>query len=271
LNIWIFTTKNKRKIMEKPVISLFGASIRPHLCLHAYESVKQATVLPFELIFCGPAAPTFVLPENLRYIKTENIKPIQCWQIAVMQTSGEVISIVADDLIYTPHAWDEAYALYQSKQNYKAMVSLRTFYGGIDQSYTTRFPGRGSDVGGRRNVLLPTGITLMSKRFFLELGGFDRSFIQCDANYDFFARAYCAGAEFLWSETARTYEDVEWARGTHGTCSGGWTTLDWARMEHLWYPGGGGLLEARSEPFDPYVMDDSITKVSQGATHPRWV
>ena len=105
------------------------------------------------------------------------------------------------------------------------------------------------------------------------MGGYDRSFLFADSNFDFFLRAYReAGAEFLWTKDGYADEDVSWATGTHGIYyDGQLDQMDIDRLSQLWYPGGGPLLEKRTAPFDPFIMDDTIYTVSQGARHSKWV
>ncbi|MCK9428796.1 MAG: glycosyltransferase family 2 protein [Candidatus Omnitrophica bacterium] len=256
-------------IIIKPVLSLFGPSIRPHLWMHLYESVSQATTLPFEIIFCGPIAPTFDLPHNLIYIKTANIKLIQCWQIGAMHTKGDVISLVADDLIFSPGALDEAYSIYTQKNDYKAIIALRMFLRGADQTHTCKIP-RYVDTN-KRTMLIPGGLSLISRKFFMELGGFDKSFIYCDANFDLFIRAFYAGGSYFWCKEGHSDEDVGWAAKTYNTTWGHWGHQDTNLLKSLWSD-NDNLRETRSMPFESFVMDESIYQVSQGNNVPnKWV
>jgi len=256
---------------EKPVLSLIGPSIRTQLWTKFYETAKQATTLSFEIVFAGHVVPTFTLPDNFIYIQTEKIKPVQCWQIAAMRASGEVMTLAADDLIFSPNAFDEAYSLYSQKQNYKTIAALRMLLRGIDQTHTCVLP-RYNPPPDKNPLLVPGGLALFSRKLFLELGGYDRSFIHADSNFDFFLRAHSIGAEFVWTKNGNSDEDIAWAKGTHGIhYHGPWAQADINRLAQLWYPGGGPLLKERTEPFEPFVFDESIYKVSQGAKGEIWV
>jgi len=260
--------------MEKPVLSLIGPSIRTHLWPMFYEVVKQSTTLPFEIIFAGPSKITDSgMPDNFIYIQTSNIKPVQCWQIAATKARGEVIALVGDDLIFSPKCFDEAYSIYCQKQNYKAIIALRMLFRGVDQTWTCVFPRY--NPGPDKNPLLVPALAIVSKKFFSEMGGYDRSFLFADANFDFFLRAYHeSGAEFFWTKDGESDEDVGWAVGTHGINNYDGGVLEYSdinRLEQLWYPNNGPLLKERTAPLDPFIMDDTIYTISQGANHSKWI
>lgn len=257
--------------MKNPVLSLFGPSIRPNLWGLFYNSVEQATSLPFEIVFAGPPCRVKVkMPDNFTYIET-NVKPIQCWQITAIKCRGEVMTLVADDLVFTPGSLDEAYDLYLKSQNYKTIIALRMLLKGVDQTHTCVLP-RDSSHPNKNSLLVPGGLAILSRKLFLEVGGYDRSFLFSDANFDFFLRAHFEfNAEFMWANFGAD-EDIGWASGTHALelYQQGLQKYDVDRLAHLWYP-NGVLLSERNEVFDPFDLEDeNFNKISQGIKHIKW-
>jgi len=87
-----------------PFVSVITASNRPELWTDAYENInKDVGDLKFEYIFVGPVEPGFELPNNVRYIKTNNIKVTQCFEIGIREAKGDMLLFQADDVKF----WDK--------------------------------------------------------------------------------------------------------------------------------------------------------------------
>lgn len=81
-----------------PLISFIASSNRPELWQDAYNNIKEgAGDIEFEYIFVGPNSPIHNLPSNAIYIKTNNIKVPQCFEIGIRNANGSILSIQADD------------------------------------------------------------------------------------------------------------------------------------------------------------------------------
>jgi hypothetical protein len=250
-----------------PVITLYGPSVRPANWKPFYEGVSK-TDLSFEIVFVGPLTVTpqdYGLPSNFRYIKTADVKIIQCWQIGASNATAETIILCADDELFSPYGIDKAYQQYLQANDYKAIVGLVPRYGGGDLRNSLRFPQQGGD----RVIDLPPGFSVMSKKFFFELGGYDSKFIAGQAELDLFLRAYHAGAKFSYCEGATVDEDVPWGGIQHYATN--WNPEDREMLERMWLE-NNSVRTSPSSPTTVFVMDDTLYKVSQGAKPPnKWV
>lgn len=174
-------------------VTLYGPSIRDTEILQKFYNTIQ-TDLDFEVVFTGPREHKN-LPKNLRYIRA-TVKPTQCAMISVWNAEGETIMLVADDQSFTPYALDEAYKLYKAENNYKTIVSLQMLEHGKDIMH--RYVNY--------EIQMPVQDSIMSKEFFLELGGYDNRYIRMDFDFDLYMRAYLAGAKFLFTKEGSVNE-----------------------------------------------------------------
>src|SRR3990167_3321424 len=98
--------------MEDIKVSLFASAVRPRIwkeCLDSFLSNK----IKFEVIFGGPCEEEIVKPflqkySFFRYIKTANIKPAQCYEVARRACNGEAISWIADDVEFSENSKSSA-------------------------------------------------------------------------------------------------------------------------------------------------------------------
>ena len=108
----------------KPDISIFASAHRPSNWLELYDSIGQNKV-NFEIVFVGPNAPEFILPDNFIFIKS-NLKPTQCIDIAVRNTSSDLIMNIADDCFFEcKQPLDKLYNGYEKLGNPKLLFSCR--------------------------------------------------------------------------------------------------------------------------------------------------
>ncbi len=255
-----------------PIISLYGPSIRPRLWKAYYENVCQACHVPFEIVFSGPCIEdpqAMGLPDNFRYIHTANIKPAQCWMVSFWNTRGPVVTVSADDHVLRPNAIDTAYEVYWKNFDSKIVVELNMLFQGMNQRHSLVYPMEGN-IRGKKWAQVPGSFSLRTREFVNEWGGFDRRFLMQEANMDFFLRALKAGAKVIYCENAIADEDVGYAVGTHGVNLGSWSSNDRHLLDAFWIDGNGSLRDERSQPFEPYANDATLTQVSQGARDGRW-
>lgn len=190
------------------------------VCRKMAESIK--TNLNMEIIFVGPInvlADRPVLPFSYNFIVSK-VKPVQCWQIGMHHARGETVGLVADDERFLPYSWDEAYAKYKQANNYKTIVSLN-WWEPANQDNLNRFADRNPNIKTigssswynfkplllRFGFQLPNGCSVMSRKFFNELGGYDRKFIRRMADLDFFTGAIKDGANIQYCAEGGVFED----------------------------------------------------------------
>jgi hypothetical protein len=163
--------------MDDIRISLFASSNRCHLWPEFFDSLKGNTIR-YQVVFAGNATITEVknyfprLEANgqFEYIHTGAIKPAQCYEVARRACKGELVNWTADDCEYSPKALDKIYAFFQSLNDPKAVVSVRT-----NENDTNNDPAHQWLHGPRTPIMAPLGV--MRRDFLDELGGFDRRFV----------------------------------------------------------------------------------------------
>jgi len=164
----------------KPTISILASAARPDLWIDWYKSIGENQV-PFEVIFVGPNKPGFQLPDNFYFIES-HVKPVQCWEIATRNASGECLIHIGDDMFFEfPNSLDTLYKDFLSYNTEKLMLSLQ-----LKQAFTKvgtkvemLIHGRHSHYTGGSfsdKVIMPTGF-IMSNNYYRYLGGVDRNFI----------------------------------------------------------------------------------------------
>lgn len=197
------------------------------VCMRMVSSIK--TNLDMEIIFVGPV--DYFGKEKL-YISHKfivaSVMLTQCLQIGMYHAKGETVGIIADDERFSPYAWDESYSIYKSSENYKTIVSLNWWEPAFEKR-TKQFIQAGiaiieekkdtpkghrlynnlKPVIERFGIQLPTGCSVMSRKFFLELGGYDANFVRRLAPQDLFLRAVANGAIIKYCDEGSVFEDLK--------------------------------------------------------------
>lgn len=182
--------------MEAPKVSIIASSVRCWLWPEFMESVAQNTIVP-QVTFAGSLdryqVRYFVNKyPNLQYIHTP-VKPAQCYQLAFLYSDYDsLIMYVADDCEFEPGLIDKVVEFYQSLNNPKAVVSIRTNEDG--RNYGTEIH---TLIGWNVNTPLMAPIGLVSQRYLAELNGFDRRYISGQWENDFCMRVYADGGEVV--------------------------------------------------------------------------
>ncbi|MCM8797341.1 MAG: glycosyltransferase [Candidatus Omnitrophica bacterium] len=241
-----------------PKIGIVSSARRPQNWMNLYKSICDNNV-EFELVFVGPNPPDYTLPKNFRFIKSL-VKPTQCLEIAFRNTAAELVMNIADDCEFkTPRPLDELYALYQSYNCERIIVSSRMMTDGRDQSqFAHRF-----FTNEPSNLIMPL-CGLMSKRFYRQLGGIDRNFIAVMWDLDIALRVYASGGRVVLSNVY-VNEDTGKSEGVR-LCNEFWRH-DRTLLENLWTVNGKIHLE-RKKPVEPF-SDMNILTISQGPRG-RW-
>lgn len=234
--------------MVIPFISLIASSVRPHLWESCFESLKSNTIR-YNVVFAGNITPDVYEPfqqkyKFFKYIQTGNIKPAQCYQVALKNACGFYIMWIADDCEFSENALDKIYA--------KAGSIGRN---GI-LSVKTNEDGKHNDLDDHRffsenkNTPLMAPLGVMSRGDLSELGGFDRRFVSGQYENDVVMRALARGGKVVKFEDACV--DIEHLK-KHGSSTKFWTSYDHDRkiLEDTWVFGGYKPIERPMRVFQP--------------------
>lgn len=196
-------------------ISLFASSVRPQLYESLFKSIDNEPLREhIEIIFAGNATPPaeWFKVKNIKeginaifldrgypllfeYIKTGNIKPAQCYEIARRACISEVIVWIADDCEFVGGIISKAYEYWKSQNNEKLILSIQTKESGYNLPKGQLFDMNVHRFfGGRRNTPLMAPLGMMSTKFLNDLGGIDRRYICGQYENDIVMRACSQGA-----------------------------------------------------------------------------
>jgi hypothetical protein len=242
----------------KPDISIFASAHRPQNWMDLYKSIGQNDI-EFELVFVGPNPPDYELPKNFRFIRSL-VKPTQCLEIAVRNTTADLVMNIFDDGEFnTPQPLDKLYDLYKSYNCDKVIVSSRMMTNGEDQSH---FAHRFFTNDGNSPVM-PLG-SFMSKKFYRDLGGIDRNFIAIMWPLDIAMRVYASGGKVVLSNV---YVNEDRGKSAVSNLCNEFWEHDRTLLESLWTTNGKVHFDRKTpvEPFD----DFNILNASQGPRG-RW-
>lgn len=201
--------------MNNIKISLFASAVRPKLWQDFLKYVNHPDI---EVIFSGNVDYTEFTPfifkyKNFDYIRTANIKPAQCYEIARRHCKGEVVVWCADDCEFINNILSVAYAYWKSQDNEKLILSLQTKesgYGCKDGKLFNMKEHTFFSMMPETPLMAP--IAMMSRKFLEDLGGFDRRFI-CGQYENFEIQlAYQHGAKVEIFGDENCYVDIDHLR-----------------------------------------------------------
>lgn len=186
-------------------LSIIAPAHRTKYWKEFYNSIDNYTNLDYEIIFVTDSIPKEEEIEglyNLRWIFS-TVKPVQCVEIALRETKGDLIHWSADDTTYNIYCFDKAVDLYNSFNNYRTMVAFRNFEDGYNKESETTEIHRFFSKDAPR--MMPYGI--ISKKLIEESGGIDRRFIAGQWENDLVMRAYSIGGKMKLSQNSIAYSD----------------------------------------------------------------
>lgn len=176
-------------------VSLFCASIRPNLWDAFLKSLKGTTA-SVEVVFSGDREPVKIKTEEnikFKYIKTANIKPAQCYEVARRECVGELICWVADDAEFPDDVMGKVYQFWKKNCSHKDIVCIKTkeHYDAwrVCDNTTHHFFGACPEAP----KMAPIG--MMNREYFQELGGIDRRYICGQWDNDLMMRLYNDGGK----------------------------------------------------------------------------
>lgn len=242
-------------MFEQPKISIFAASVRPHLWKAFFGSLKSND-LQFEVVFAGNLAydiinlfsPKFEKPNQFfHYIQTGNIKPAQAAEIARRHCEGELLHWSADDAEYSLRLIDRIWESWKKFNDYRTIVSCQTIE---DGSFVLLERHRLFWKAHNTPQMAPLGF--ISSILWDKLGGIDRRFVSGQWDNDILMRALNVGAEVvLFTEGGEISLDH---RGKHGGNQGTFRSgypKDREVLEGAWAPQGKDT-DLRTPPFQRY-------------------
>ena len=237
-------------------VSIFASAVRTQLWLPFYEGLKATNKTEFEIVFVGPYAPSFTLPDNFRFIQA-GVKPAQCFEIAARNCTGDALLQTADDIVYTPGALDLMYEAYMTEPG-KIMSTCKYYSDDADFSEYQNLLGNPSDTF----PILPV-CGMYSREMYHRLGGADRRFQAMQWELDMYMRMWAAGIKTMFVD-GRAIEVYSVAQHTPNGLRLGNTYWEHDRkmILSLWTINGevGTTRNDKVEPFS----DENILIVNQG-------
>lgn len=158
-------------------ISLFASAIRPHLWTKFLRATSKSSI-EHEIIFVGGVADDIVKEiggeyPNFKYVKTENIKPAQCYEVGRRNCIGEVILWCSDDFLFPENGINKIYEAWKSYDNDKVILALNTHDPNSNSNILNemRFYTRNLNTP----QMAPAGC--MSREYLERLGGLDKRYL----------------------------------------------------------------------------------------------
>lgn len=253
--------------MSNPLVSVFASANRPQYWQQQYDQFQNHNDISFELVFVGDKCPTFDLPDNFKFIYSE-VKPAQCYHIAVLECSGQYIINTSDDLSFTPHALDYFLEYFNKQSNENAIITSQHInrHGKID---SMRY--RQTSEIEPKNVLLPEGPVLsvgsfIKRETYFRVEGVDKRFIGQFWDVDMTMSIYDMGGTVIICPKVTTRETAKNKLAKEQ----GW--YDRQLFQKFWYqltPDGKAWEIRRMDAVQPFENNETLRTISQGSKG-RW-
>ena len=188
--------------MNKEIkISLFGPAIRTNRWLKLYNSITNNNNLNFEIVFCGNVRPQFKLPFNFKFIFSK-VKPSQCGEIALSNTTSNLVVLISDDCLFSDNYFDNIYNFYNCNKNYIVGGKFKRndiFYQKANYMLSESIPD---------SPIFPMS-PILNKKEIYSVGGIDKNFIAVMWHEDLLMRLiikYSKSTKIL--DNSYTYEET---------------------------------------------------------------
>lgn len=274
-------------------ISLFCASIRPHNWERLLNSLKKNTV-EYEVVMAGfiddemvrDVAPGY---NEFRYIKTENIKPAQAYEVARRACKGAYVMWISDDCEFPEGYLDKIYNHINALPSSVLLACQTEDPECVENDLNThRFFAR------NLNTPLVAQVGCMSRMQLEQFGGFDRKYIFGKFETDLSMRVCAEGGRVVpyteqtikiehsnknghlnndWSGVNEDSEAIEktWVVGGYKDLPQGIMVWGQGQPTFYWPVINREVTLKRQDAFEPYEDKDILT-ISQGGNIPgRWV
>jgi hypothetical protein len=269
-------------------ISIIASSVRPQLYEAFFKSL-EGTSVEYEVVFVGNniefiteiiLTGTYDLNPwkstrypKLNYIKTNNIKPAQCYEIARRHATGETIVWAADDCEFPNDVIGKAYKYWKEKNNKKLILSIQTreYYLTKPEDHKQGLTNMDWHVLHGKGTPLMAPLAMISREYLQELGGFDRRYTCGQYENDVVMNAYADGAKvevfggkdcFIDIDHLGKFEKVSGKKGfkehNKRPFASGYPH-DRKILEGSWIR-NGIVQKDRLDAFEPYKDTDLLTK-----------
>lgn len=204
-------------------VSLFASAVRPKLWPVLFKSLERTSV-EYEVVFAGNITDyvikppighktLMIVPNNINkffHIKTENIKPAQCYEIARRNCTAEVVVWIADDCEFPNNVIGKAYDYWKSQNNEKLILSIQTKESGYGLPNGQLFDmNMHRFFGYRTETPLMAPLGMMSRKFLNDLGGIDSRYTAGQYENDLVMRAIVEGAKVELFGNKDCYIDID--------------------------------------------------------------
>lgn len=202
------------------------SSIRPSRWLSLYERL-QITKIPFEIVIVGPNQPDYILPEEIKYFKSD-VKPSQCFHAAGQYTTGDVMLQIVDDLEYSEGSIEKMYEVVTKNDNVMA-----TAYYYKDNKNTSQ----DQNIAGERYQYsylpsLPV-CGMFSKNAWITHKGLDKRFDGIMSELDFYMRLSINGYKTIFVDGI-VNENMSFQTEKNGGLSQRYWNKDRTTFTKLW-------------------------------------
>jgi len=239
-------------------ISFVATAFRPNNWMETYNNINQNDI-SFEMIFVGPNHPSYTLPDNFIFIQTD-VKPVQCVEIAIRESSGDLVIIIADDINFVgDKPVEKLITQYNKLNSYKSILSCRMMEDNIpfDIKYHRFY------LHDSYSPLMPI-VGVMSKKLLNEIGSIDTRFIASMYDVDLSMRAIELGGKIVFSDV---FVNEDKKIKSEGSNTASEFSVDRIFLDKLWTI-DQKVVFSRNFPVSKFV-DKDIRLFSQGPRG-RW-
>jgi hypothetical protein len=167
-----------------------------------YDCIMQNDI-DVQVIIAGPIEPSFKLANNVLYIKTEDVKPAQCFEIAMRNVSSDLFTAVADDNRLNKNGLDRICEEYLKEEEESGDDNFII----IPRLRAPRLPRR-ITYEGKNGLAPPVSLagTIIRSKWFDVIGGVDRRFLAVYWDIDWSMRFYENGGRYILSSSLQMIE-----------------------------------------------------------------
>ena len=176
-----------------PLISIFAPAIKTVFWQEAHR-ILSASNIGFEIVYAGFKSPSFILPQNFKFILTD-ATPAQAAHTAFSQTVGKYVIFMPDDMVPEHDFLDLMLATMLKHDQEKTVVTPYYSKKQID-TRKCHFP-EGPPHGCGIYPVVP----MLCRKTFMELGGIDRRFVNIGFGVDVAFRLCALGGTIVRCHT----------------------------------------------------------------------
>src|SRR3990167_10717828 len=227
--------ENENKIK----LSFFASAIRPYLWNKLLDSLKGGKY-KYEVVFAGFIEEALYKPimekyPELRYIKTENIKPAQAYEVARRECKGELVCWIDDDHTFSEGFVDKVYDYWDESwqiSSWKKIITTEYIEKDTEENIDNyRFYARNLNT-----PQMPL-VGIMNREYLDSLGGLDSRYIIARWNCDIAMRTLSDSGKVVVFKDVCVTLDSKNKNGLYNNFWSGWNE-DSEQLENSWVIGG---------------------------------